>query len=328
MLNGLSRSAMVALVGMLGVVAVSCSRASHAGEERVSRPEVSYLEEVVAPCTPIAGFDDPCAPTASHDDGILSDHGGVYLWYSLDDWPTFTDVLAATGRLDGVTGVDPILSAFRAVHVVVRATAKSDTVRCGVYPVQVFNFESSKPGSSARHSYCFADVRVNDYWVGMGPPELTVVLGKASLGSEYDDPDGNFARTRSVFEGRELVLFLGLPWSRAVEAWDSGGAFGAWFVQRDNGEIRAVSEYVDWAEDDAQRSRLDLPLEELEREVKKASLERVALTGGRIGADPGLPLLVTDANYLQSFYSTVGAVYEGEGATVLPPPVPGLEDSQ
>ena len=68
---------------------------------------------------------------------------------------------------------------------------------------------------------------------------------------------------------------------------------------------------------------MDIPLSELEREVRKAAKERDALTGGRIGVDPSLPMLVTDANKLQDFYKAAGAVYEGDRATVLPPPVPG-----
>lgn len=62
------------------------------------------------------------------------------------------------------------------------------------------------------------------------------------------------------------------------------------------------------------------------REVKKASEERTQLTMGRIGVDTRLPMLVTDANDLRDYYESVGAVYGTvEGATVLPPPVPGVE---
>ena len=66
-----------------------------------------------------------------------------------------------------------------------------------------------------------------------------------------------------------------------------------------------------------------MPLSELIPLIKEAAEERTAITGGRIGVHSSLPLLVTDANKLQDYYGAVGAVYEGEGATVLPPPAPG-----
>ena len=37
-------------------------------------------------------------------------------------------------------------------------------------------------------------------------------------------------------------------------------------------------------------------------------------------------MLVTDANYLQDYYIAGGAVYEGDEATHLPPPVSGEEE--
>ena len=123
-------------------------------------------------------------------------------------------------------------------------------------------------------------------------------------------------------------MFLGPIDTRAVEAWDLL-AFkrGWWFVQRKNGEPpRAVAWSIDRATTDELRSQLDLPLDELVRQIREAAEERRVLTGGRIGVAPGLPMLVTDANKLQDFYQQTGAVYEGEGATVLPPPVPGDED--
>ena len=69
-----------------------------------------------------------------------------------------------------------------------------------------------------------------------------------------------------------------------------------------------------------------MPLADLVREVKQAHENRLVITEGRIGVEPFLPMLVTDANMLQDYYGAVGAVYEGEGATVLPPPVPGGDE--
>ena len=48
------------------------------------------------------------------------------------------------------------------------------------------------------------------------------------------------------------------------------------------------------------------------------------ITEGRIGIDKDLPMLVTDANYLQDFYISEGAVYDdSESSTLLPPQIPG-----
>lgn len=90
--------------------------------------------------------------------------------------------------------------------------------------------------------------------------------------------------------------------------------------------MRAVAKDIDWIAagyNDHLLSQMDMPLSELIPQIKKAAEERTAITGGRIGAHSSLPLLVADANKLQDYYRAVGAVYEGDGATVLPPPAPG-----
>ena len=48
-------------------------------------------------------------------------------------------------------------------------------------------------------------------------------------------------RTAAVYEGKELVLFLGIP-AITLEAWDTAGLMAVWFVQRtDDNPPRAVS---------------------------------------------------------------------------------------
>jgi len=163
---------------------------------------------------------------------------------------------------------------------------------------------------------------------------------------ELDDPR---ARTAAAYEGRELVLFLEPSSTIAVEAWQVASHFHLWFLHRgedatvqeedsqaggtetvtisdeDNEGIRAVAQATLWARDE-QRSELNIPLTRLVREVKEAAHNRTAITGGRIGVDAewqgtiSLPMLVTDANKLRDYYIAVGAVYEGDEATVLPPP--------
>ena len=99
--------------------------------------------------------------------------------------------------------------------------------------------------------HCFAEVRVNEYLVGEGPPVLTVSLHRESLhltseggyresfiaqnGGEdqwvdnvLDFPAG---RAEEVYAGKELVLFLRIP-TITVEAWDTELELAVWFVQR------------------------------------------------------------------------------------------------
>lgn len=89
-------------------------------------------------------------------------------------------------------------------------------------------------------------------------------------------------------------------------------------------EVRVVAQAILWAVNDEQRNKRNIPLSQLVRQVKKAAERRTAATGGRIGVDATLPMLVTDANRLRNYYEAVGAVYEGGEDTVVPPAVPGV----
>jgi len=97
-----------------------------------------------------------------------------------------------------------------------------------------------------------------------------------------------------------------------------------WFLQQTEDGIRAIAENYTRAITDEQRQKLDLPLDEMIEDIKQAALNRAAITGGRIGTDPNLPMYITDANKLRDYYISVGAVYDdSDRATRLPPPVPG-----
>ena len=124
-----------------------------------------------------------------------------------------------------------------------------------------------------------------------------------------------------------MILFLGSSRTATVESWHVVDRWRAkWYIQREGDEIRAVSSDIYWIVEgynDYLLSQVDMLLSELIPQIKKAAEERTAITGGRIGAHSSLPLLVTDANKLQDYYRAVGAVYEGDGAAVLPPPAPG-----
>ncbi len=133
------------------------------------------------------------------------------------------------------------------------------------------------------------------------------------------------SRAEEVYAGKELVLFLGIP-TLTVEAWATELELAVWFVQKtDDNPPKAVSQNIRLARTPEARARLNMPLAELEQQVRAAAENRTAVTGGRIGIGK-LPLLVTDANELRTYYKAVGAVYDGsENSTVLPPPIPGAD---
>lgn len=295
----------------------------------MTRRSLSYLEEIIPPCVPIDGSDiDPCLPVKLPPVEIP---------------PNVTTTAFTT--LDSfvymLTGKD---SPLFAPHIVIRGTVIPDTNRCGLYPTDFFDYVETDSYSSMldpildSFTYlCFVEVRVNEYIVGEGPPELTVIMYRyflfslypeewPSIGELYTDASNEISR----YEGKEMIIFLGPIDTRAVEAWILlDYKRGWWFVQRKNNETpRAVAWSIDRATTDELRRQLDLPLDELIHQIKEAAKERITLTGGRIGFDPSLPMLVTDANMLQNFYQQTGAVYEGENATVLPPPVPGAEEPE
>lgn len=291
----------------------------------VRRP-VSYLEEVVSPCVPFeSSGQDPCFPIILRP---VEAPVGVTTTL-LRFLPSLTNMLLGRGF------------SIAAPHIVVRGTVQPDTTRCDMYPINWFDHDKyHKTGYILKENtfyYCFAEINVNEYIVGEGPANLTVsfyniLVDRPSLGEmpvigERDELEA-YSRV-SKYEGKELVLFLGIPWTTAIEAWEISPLIRRlWFVQRNGDEIRAVAESITRTTNPELRSQMNLPLDELVRKIREAAEERFVLTGGRIGVDSSLPMLVTDANKLQEFYQNTGAVYEGENATVLPPPVPGGEEPE
>lgn len=285
--------------------------------------QLLYLEEVIPPCVPVENsMIEPCPVGPPPQVSNVTVHSYNVL---PDTLQTFTEYL--------------VRSPAFIPHIVVRVTVLPGTSRCGIYPVVQPNYESDNPQLEEILYYdCFVEVRVNEYIVGTGPPLLTLsIYQDAMIGSIADEEVGLNkeldramqnapSRVASAYDGQELVLFLSVSYTTVVESWVAANGGDRWFVQRDGDEVRVVSDLIHWARTDEHRRRLDMPLVELVREVKQAAEERMVITGGRIGQNSSLPLLVTDANRLQDFFGAVGAVYEGDGATVLPPPVPGGDE--
>ena len=304
---------------------VAESRYKPAAMER--RP-VSYLREVVPPCLP---FDesgrDPClqgVPALLKSAGVLSS------WAFYDYLPTIEDILLGKVKDQIALEIVP--------HIAIRGLVQVGSTRCDLYMFKKLSYVTSYLGGPPYY-YCFVDITVHDYIVGEGPDELTVAMHREvvilypdqlenwlNIRDEFvmnrlEDPQ---SRTAAAYEGREMVLLLRTPYTTTVETLARSGELGTvWFLQRDGeDEIRAVDQAT-WLVIDELQSHFDLPLSELEARIKKAAENRSAVTEGRIGVDTSLPMLVTDANQLQDFFVSVGAVYEGEDATVLPPPVLG-----
>ena len=326
------------LLASLAIIVNACGFNEETAVETATEPERTYLTEPIPPCVPTESEPDPCPkdlPPPNYDppDRLVT------IWP--DKITSFTDRLIYDPKEDGVNSI----------HIVVRGTVKTNTVRCGIYRLKLSERRAQRMQERGglpvedqyivgRYLYtCFADIVVKEYIVGVGPPTLTVVLDVLSLDEdeknnyfgmkeEYSKYFGDPEEVAISYEGREIIFFLGPPPSLAVEAWAGIGGYNMWFLQQTDDEIRALAQGI-WrtAREGEIRKTLDRPLDEMVAEVKQAAINREAITGGRLGIDPDLPMLITDAHNLRDYYISVGAVYDDtEKATVLPPPVPGEDD--
>ena len=322
-------SSVVVSSGRDATIEVSRQVSDESGARVVYRSDRVYLEGEVPPCSVDGGSGgDPCAqsfPSRREPKGVSVSISGI------------TELNLLTTLL-GPHGVDTM-----GTHLVARGVVQDGSARCKEYPFKLERYASDdlKEGLfilDRDYFYmCFIDFIVSDYIIGAGSPLLTVAMhGSFPSKSSFDEAissgisaeeymDYPQSWTANEFEGKELVLFLTTPVTIAVESWY---AINIWFVQRDDGgETIVISQNIDLAINDEVRNQLIIPLEEFVEKVEKAVEERNILTEGRIGIDTRLPPAMTDAYELREFYEAAGAVYSTvEGATVLPPPVPGEGD--
>ena len=174
----------------------------------------------------------------------------TYTSHGEPDWlhdgiPTFTDILLGQGAPSAVP------------HLVVRGIAQPGSTRCEIYPIIVPNYvhlNAEYLFDDLYHYHCFVDIHITEYIVGTGPATVTVSLHRESLylSRLADWPDQKdehldfwndpVSRTASTFEGKEIILFLGLPGTLGVEAWVSREPFNLWFIeQTQEGELRAIA---------------------------------------------------------------------------------------
>ena len=305
----------------------------------------SLLVSEIPPCTPIEGAAlPPCDPNASIFANLEAAGGH---WIELESQPvTIREVL------DGNIGFVP--------HIVVRGTIIPDTARCTsgnsnrtpTYREPGLVYHSSV-------LQCYVDVRANAYVLGSGPSQLTVLWSYTHYwDNQYKEIAKEQGQTLAEFlefarssmtlllegddnlelpgiYGLELVLFLGPSHNQAVEVWER---MNVWDVQRpdedNSNSVQVVHPDRDiWREyrpeDYATHlSFLEVSLETFTSRVRAAHSARMTENGGRIGPanirgraeGVELPMLVSNVNQLDEFYTATGSYSHSDGPPVQPPP--------
>ena len=231
-------------------------------------------------------------------------------------------------------------------HVIVRGTYVPGTIRClsgdrflpPSYWRSTFMWSRGRPLIK-----CYADLRVNDYVVGSGPPTLTVEVEHDLYPPTWGEAEtqerkglwetalieggidiGPYDDIRAIV-GIEAMLFIGPSVDTSVAAWKVSDTWN--IERRDDGTAIAVHPHRDAFDIEDHRSALEMELPAFKLAVTQAHQARVAEHGGRIAPedsdDEVLPMLVTDANQLPQFFIAVGPYDEGD-VPPAPPPSCGL----
>ncbi len=297
-------------------------------------PALPYLTEEIPPCTPVAGSSiDPCEFDAVP---LYADYGIEY--YPDEDEPA--------DLREVFTNDWPLF----APHLVLRGTYLPDTWRCTAgdryRPPPYLSEEDRAYFEDSRAFKCYVDVRVNAYIVGEGPPNLTVLR----MGLEYRDDwfsepgldrdeaieemrqhfetfdDDRYGGIDDILLGKEDILFLGTPRDFSAEVWQFLGSWGV--EQRQDGVVVATHPakplWKQYRLDEYETflSVFEVKLDAFAQTVVEVNHARVSEYGGRIGADAGLPMLLTDAHQLRPFFIEMGAYDHPDGPPRQPPPVP------
>ena len=226
-------------------------------------------------------------------------------------------------------------------HIVIRGTYLPGTIRCS------YGNRFRPPAYTGSWGYntfplllqCYADVRVNAYILGSGPPVLTVEVAHETYNDEWTNEEVVGLKRRYVralmeggdlhseysieaggTAGREEILFIGPSVDMSTEAWK---LFRAWNLARTSGGA-VVAAHPDrgyWLSRGPEyRSQLEIELLTFEQAVTEAHEARVAANDGRTASDPSYPMLVTDANRLSDFFREIGAYDHPDGPPAEPLP--------
>ena len=292
------------------------------------------MTEEIPPCTPVPGSPvDPCEPDAEQYE---TTGGGIGASYDLGDEPLSMRDLLNYDRVEHT-------------HIVLRGTYLADTVRCTAgNPYRPPSYLSDDEYYFIKYAIthnCYVDVRVGAYIFGSGPSTLTVLrffdtywrewiinIAEEDGKTEQEITEDRRRRLEShyagVIGGREEVLFLGPADSISTEVWE---VFEVWDVQRqEDSTVIAVHPDIDlWRtlrphDFQTHISKLEMEFPAFTQALTAAHQARVTEYGGRIGADPSLPILVTDANQLRQYYTAVGAYDPGTFSPARPPAPCGL----
>ena len=235
-------------------------------------------------------------------------------------------------------------------HIVLRGTFLPNTVRCDAsYTYNQPSYLDPQHGAEyyswtleeSTILYCFVDVRLGEYFVGSGPPTLTLVATH-DLFVPSDGKPGSLAAFANLWErvlieggeaipeevidnalgpgtsanlldsesfvGREGIIFVSPLANKNVEAW---ALVRWWNIERkEDGTVIAVHPERNYRNADDREnfaSQLEMSLPAFRQAVTVAHAERVTANGGRTRDEAGFPMLVSDANKLREFFVEVGA---------------------
>ena len=286
-----------------------------------------YLTEEIPPCQPAAGSStDPCA---SQEGQQLGGSSEASLYFG-DDEPF------------GVAAFVSGFSLTSSTHLIVRGTYLPNSVRCSLQEIR-----DRDPTSLGTSTFCFADIRANEYILGSGPPTLTVLVLEHGynqhLFTEEEREDVRLFLERVLVEGGwirnvggfpdggiaglEEIMFIGPSLELEMEAWE---VHFSWNVeQKDDGTVIAAHPHRSvWERraenDETIRAALEMDLPTFRKEVSAAHRARLTAYGGRTGPSTELPMIQTDANRITELYTSLGQYSHPDGPPESPPPACGL----
>ena len=281
---------------------------------------------------------DPCAGDLNELEGRVQ--GTLIMpevWGVTEPWPVreYLESGLGGGISDG--------------HLVVRGQYTPGTVRCAYHRGVRFITGPSTDYLDQRMLHCYAEIAVASYIVGEGPSTLTAVIARDLITSlaAFEAIVGNEENGRRAAElslnegiptwhfrhvpaggvtGIEAILFLGPAVDTSIETWE---VHDVWDLERqDGGTVIAVHpDRIYWERksdyETAYRHMVEMPIATFVQNARAAHAARIADNDGRVGADEDLPMVVTNAANLHSFYVETGAIDHPKGAPVQPPPACG-----
>lgn len=317
------------------------------GSSAMDRPPVSYLTATIPPCTPIEGTEEETcrsgfplisigqspggynievisvSPNSSGEidvnKSVIEVHGD-YFYERAELNPTISQIVMGESRVVAYP------------HLVIRATTRPHTTRCEKYPRRIGVWLDY---------ICFVDVRVNEYIIGKGPPNLTIAVYEESVGiqprgswellsNEWLDVKFNnpALRVAKAYEGREMIILLTIPYTSSVETLQMAGVY--FVIKPEDGPVLVSPLHVDGLNTHTV-FHADV-LVDLVQQYRDAAESRHESSYGSSSEEIYLPpVLVEDANYLQDIYQKWAAEDKARGYEVmdyhlaLPPPPPSAE---